>query len=90
MIFAFLFTCVAYSINFSLTDSIKPSLLLTRCVNFLFLMNPFFQIIMKSQQLPLCRMDYVELLPAHRYIVVMFSYTRPSEICASCVSKTSL
>ena len=37
-----------------------------------FLKDPFFQIFQRSQQLSLCRVEMVKLLPVHRYSVDIF------------------
>ena len=44
----------------------------------LFLKDPFSQIIKRSQQLTLCRMELLKLLPLHRYRVDIFSYSGPT------------
>ena len=48
-----------------------------------FLKDPFFQIIQRSQQLSLCRVELVKLLPVYQYSVDIFSYSGPSGILGS-------
>ena len=48
-----------------------------------FIVDPFFQINQRLQQLSMCRMDLVKLLPVHRYSVDILSYSGPSGILGS-------
>ena len=50
------------------------------CSFSLFLKDPFFQIIKRLQQLPLCRSELVKLPPIHQYGVDICSYSGPSGI----------
>ena len=42
-----------------------------------------FQIVLRLQQLSLCRVELVKRLPVHRYSVDIFSYSDPSGILGS-------
>ena len=48
-----------------------------------FLKDPFFQIIYRSQQMLLCRVEFVKLLPVHQYSADIFSQSGPSGILGS-------
>ena len=48
-----------------------------------FLKDSFFQIISRLQQLSLCRVELVKLLPIHPYSVDIFSCSGPSGILGS-------
>ena len=48
-----------------------------------FLKDPFFKIIQRSQQLSLCRVELVKLFPVKIYSVDIYSYSGPSGILCS-------